>query len=597
MPQGRYTIADIDQPASAPRGRYTLADIDPAPPPLKPIPSHLAPEESLIPKPREEDPAVFQANLESMGALDGAGGEVATGLMKHLGNSFFRGGKFVRDYTPIGRLSDLIQPRAFETPLPELELHGNAQRAGAALGRLVEAAVPVGRVAKAVGKLPLVARMGANAATGGGVAAFQSEGDLVETFFGAAGGGILTPAAAAGRAARRAAAGAADGGLGGAIAETVRAVAPAEPRQIMTQALKPRSTRVNFESSLDLALPEIKAAEDAAGRAITNADEFLEGISAAKRNLQAQLQQMRGPRHAMGTEVDLSGVADAMARSIPKKVQLEAPDLATSVLAKADVYRKRFSLEDAETLLRETNAELDSFYAKYPMAQRRALTSDPAAAALHAQAAELRKAIYSALDAPGQGAAARELNRRYGALLEVENEAFRRTNVARRQQPESLSEQIGAVRAAGDMARGMWRLWHGELSGAADIMAGGAMRSTAKALKDAQTMDALIRRGMAGVKDRPAPVDIPLIPEPRALLERSPLVTPPPADRSGLTVTRGRYPDKELPASRLLPEPRTTPLPAPADPSGGRLLPADFVEVVDPVTGLVRRVYTGNVAR
>jgi hypothetical protein len=88
-------------------------------------------------------------------------------------------------------------------------------------------------------------------------------------------------------------------------------------------------------------------------------------------------------------------------------------------------------------------------------------------------------------------------------LMEIEGEALRRSNVARRQQPEGLSEQIGAVRAAADMARGTWRLLHGDLSGAADLAAAHAGRSTAKALKEAQTTDALIKRAFESYRSRP----------------------------------------------------------------------------------------------
>ena len=94
-----------------------------------------------------------------------------------------------------------------------------------------------------------------------------------------------------------------------------------------------------------------------------------------------------------------------------------------------------------------------------------------------------------------------------GSLLEVEGEAVRRGNVAARQQPESLSEQIGAVRAAGEIARGTWRVLHGDITGAADIAAGVAGRSAAKAIKESQTTDALIRRAFSGYKGGPrAPV-------------------------------------------------------------------------------------------
>ena len=94
-------------------------------------------------------------------------------------------------------------------------------------------------------------------------------------------------------------------------------------------------------------------------------------------------------------------------------------------------------------------------------------------------------------------------------MIEVEGEAYRRLNVAARQQPESLSEQIGAVRAAGEMARGIWKLTHGDMMGAADIAAARAGRAAATSIKESQTTDALIKRAFAGFSGSPVPVEMP----------------------------------------------------------------------------------------
>src|SRR5207253_809405 len=144
----------------------------------------------------------------------------------------------------------------------------------------------------------------------------------------------------------------------------------------------------------------------------------------------------------------------------------------------------------------------------------------------------LRKALYTALDGQGEPGAARELKQRYGALMSVEEEVYRRANVAKRQQPESLSEQIGKVRAAGEMARGAWRLAHGDVAGMADIAAARAGRHAATYLKEQQTADALVRRAFASFDGAPVPVPMPSHRRPAGLLVPGPIITPPPADQS-----------------------------------------------------------------
>ena len=252
---------------------------------------------------------------------------------------------------------------------------------------------------------------------------------------------------------------------------------------------------------------------------IETLDDVLTVTRTAKHGLTAHLTTLRA---GAPPTVRLDPVAASMLRSIPAKTRLEQPAVAKRLHKLADLYRRPFTLEEAETLLHETNAQLDAFYNLYPTVRRQALRSNPRIAVLDAQARALRQTVYGALDQPGQGAAARELNRRYGALLEVEETALRRRNVAMRQQPESLSEQIGTVRAAADLARGTWRIAHGDLTGTADVAAAHAGRATAKALKEGQTSNALIRRAFQQVRQAPTPIPMPAPPSIRGLLPAGP---------------------------------------------------------------------------
>ena len=457
--------------------------------------------------------------------------DLARGGGAGLASTIFHGGDVIRRATGMERVIERPAVQAGITP-PQT----GAGKAGFYTEQAAEYALPLSRLAQLTAGSGVLARAGLQGLGAAGVAGAQSGGDPA-TMMGAGTLGAAAPfvGAAAGAVGSRishAAAGAKEGGIGGALAGAIRTVAPSEPKTLLIQALKPRATQVEFASALDRAIPEIKSAEQLIGHPVTGLDALVKATQAAKKTIQQQLNQMRGAQRAIGAEVDLSQVANAMARSIPRKVALERPGALKRLLARADSYRRSFTLDEAEILLRETNAELDGFYAMYPQAQRSALVSNPGVAALEAQAKALRDAIYNKLDAPGLGTAARELNRRYGALMEVEGTAFRRLNVAARQQPESLSEQIGAVRAAGEYARGTWRLLHGDVAGAADVAAARAGRSTARAIKESQTTDALIRRAMASVKEGSMPVDLPAVRPITGLLTRGSLITQPSADTS-----------------------------------------------------------------
>lgn len=86
--------------------------------------------------------------------------DTGIGAAKGLGNTVFGLGKIVRDYTPVGRISDAILPGAFDQKPPEIVPQGTAQNIGYGAEQLGEFFVPTGAVGK-VGKAAEVAKSGA----------------------------------------------------------------------------------------------------------------------------------------------------------------------------------------------------------------------------------------------------------------------------------------------------------------------------------------------------------------------------------------------------------------------------------------------------
>jgi len=333
----------------------------------------------------------------------------------------------------------------------------------------------------------------------------------------------------------------------GQLAERViPSVVPKDANVAMTKAVKPLSRNLEFTRALDRALPEVKAAEADLGRSIAGVDDMIEAVKLAKQRVWEQREQFTGPARAMNSQVDLTPVADAMIKAIPEKLKLEDPAAAARLIETANKYRGKFSIQDAEAFLKTTNAEMDSYYAKYPTARRQAAIANPDTAALDAQAKALRTQIYRTLDAPGQGSGPRELSQRYGSLLNLEEELYRRRNVAARQQPDSLSEQVGKWTAAGHIVKGL-------ITKSPSDVAMGMMESRAATwLKEQQTADNIIRSTMANYTRKPIPVAPPVPVRPAGLLGPGPIITPPPADTSGIRVVSDLYPATHM-AQRALP--------------------------------------------
>lgn len=384
--------------------------------------------------------------------------------------------------------------------------------------------------------------------------------------------GVATaPARKVGEVIQRTAAGAQEGGLGGAIAKAVNAVAPAAPRAMLTQALKPSSRAVQFGESLDLAIDSLLQAEQRMGTPIKDLASFRDAVRFAKQDIQHQLNVKREAAGQQRLMVDLTPAADAVEGSIPAHIKFENPELAQRMVAEANVYRKAVPLDQAEDILHGLNAEVDNYYRGFPSNRYKTLQTNSDIAQIEAKAQQVREAIRQALDAPGQSGETKALNKQYGALLDADRAAEARVNVAARQQPESLSEQIGTVRAAGELAKGGLQIGRGVLtgnpgaiaSGAGDMLSGIAGRSTARFLKESQTTDALIRRAFTLARKgefTPAPP-----PDIKGLLPQATHRMGPSPDASYVRGVDAR-PDVQ-PGKRLLSPPAARPMGPSPDPS------------------------------
>lgn len=272
----------------------------------------------------------------------------------------------------------------------------------------------------------------------------------------------------------------------------------------ITQALKPKATNADFAQTLDRALPEIKAVESQLGKDIETIEDFAEGIKAAKKNVRSQYDAVAGPHRLRGISGD--SIADAMERSISQKTLLQEPQRAAAIKEKAATYRGRtFTVEELEDLLTTTNAELESYYGMYPAARSMAKRKNPAIAEKVAEADELRNVVYSAF---GDGSeAGRELQKRYGSLMNLEKETQRRLNVTNRQQPNSLTEQMGRLQATFKGAKGAAKVVTGDVMGGVQDMASAyAGRKAASVIKEQNSTNFLIKNVMKHYRITPKPI-------------------------------------------------------------------------------------------
>lgn len=116
-----------------------------------------APESEYEDRPLPRAPERAKTTGEEIGGMTGTVVDAGIGAVKGVGNTIFGLGKLVRDYTPIGRISDAILPGAFDQRPEELIPQNTAQRVGYTAEQVGEFFVPSAHVAK-LGKTGAVAR-------------------------------------------------------------------------------------------------------------------------------------------------------------------------------------------------------------------------------------------------------------------------------------------------------------------------------------------------------------------------------------------------------------------------------------------------------
>lgn len=307
---------------------------------------------------------------------------------------------------------------------------------------------------------------------------------------------------------------------------------PGDPHEMATQAIKPRASKLDFTNTLKSAMPDMKAAETVP---ISNVQDALDTVKAAKAQNRAAYDAFRGPAYAIGTLVDMSPVADAIEGSIPRDILFEASrgvpsavSAVESIRTRANAYRTQVPLAEAESQLMAANAELDAFHAKYPREQWSALATNPETAATYAKAESARTAIYNTLDNPNAGAGAREIQGRYGKLLDIEQELQRRQNVAARQQPQSLSQQLSKAQAFGKLALAGGKLFIGRdpLGAAGSALESAGVKAASDWMKEQQATNALLSRAFRTYKVPQSPFPAPAPVNVAGLLEAPPVRMP-----------------------------------------------------------------------
>lgn len=303
-------------------------------------------------------------------------------------------------------------------------------------------------------------------------------------------GGDIAGIAAGGEAARYAPA--AVNALATGATEATRT----NPITAMVQALKPKPSDSGFVDRLPETMADIKAN---APNGVTDVDSLVGASNSAIASHQDVLEnQWMAPARQMGVQVPGDSIVQATAQAIPKSLKLEDPGAALDIVQSAnDAYGgKNFSVDDMRELLKNKNAELDSFYDKSTGKQNAAIVSGKPIAVVKAQKDAIADALYKALDPQNDGAGPREIQSRTGDIMDIRDAALGRKNAAIAEKPLSMAAGYG--KTAARIADLPGKIVHGDIEG--------GMAAIPQAIRG--TTDPLIKRAFANIgppKPLPAP--------------------------------------------------------------------------------------------
>lgn len=223
------------------------------------------------------------------------------------------------------------------------------------------------------------------------------------------------------------------------------------PAQQYFKALRPLNSKLGFDKSVNVAMPELKAAADSAGLKIEDIQSLDLAHDLAMNDLIAKQRALMGDR-----PVIISGkpIAAAIKKAIPDLFRQENPEAAASIEEWADkTYDRDFTHEQLNQFRKDANAANAGYYGKLPQGQM-AMDRKVDSAIKVAKGNAIRNTLYDGLETDsGTGDALRTVNQRIKALMDSQEILDRRYNVEQRQALQNLPQQIGKLAAFGKFGR------------------------------------------------------------------------------------------------------------------------------------------------
>lgn len=266
------------------------------------------------------------------------------------------------------------------------------------------------------------------------------------------------------------------------------------PEQLLTKGISPRASQLGFKEALPKALQDLRAYDQEVAP-IKSVSDLNDAIPEMQKKIWSTEVEPALKRQA-SKPVNMEPTAQAVRHQVSPEMEEFDAGAAKDLNGLADKLGKARDVESANRLLKYVNGKLDSYFAKYPSAQRSDLLNNPETAGWEAARRSLRGQFLDTLEQAGEEGV-RDARQRYGALSDIGDEVERRVNVADRQKPMTFTRIMSLLSGMGIAGEA---ISSGHPLGA---LVGLAPPVFGEVATRAMTPDALVRRGIGKIPYSP----------------------------------------------------------------------------------------------
>lgn len=264
----------------------------------------------------------------------------------------------------------------------------------------------------------------------------------------------------------------------------------AEGAEMLTKGVRPRARATGWQDAVQSPGVQRAIQEYHAETPIKGVEDFKDAVPQIKERLWDEKIQpaldRQGPR-----PVDMKPVAEKVRRAITPQMREFDPNGVQAMEDLASKLEKSRTVSEASDLNKYANAQLESYFNKYPTARRSALASQPETMGWENARSAIREQLGKTLEDAGE-METQPARKDYGHLTAIEKELERKVNVNDRSKPTGLYNFLGSMGGIGALLTG-----HGPL--AAGLYGAG------KLMEHFNSPDVLVRRGIEKLNPPEAP--------------------------------------------------------------------------------------------